>query len=184
MNDLTAIIGHNLSQLRHQQHLTLDTLAERSGVSKAMIGQIERGESNPTVNTLWKIATGLQVPLGTLLSQEEPSAILVEKAAVTPIEDHLGLTVYPLFSFSNNKSLEIFLAVLAPAASHASDPHALHSIEYILVSQGTLTMQVGEQTFSLSAGDALQIQGDCQHSYHNPTDMPVEFYCILHHTKT
>lgn len=68
MNDLTAIIANNLAEIRHQRKLSLDKLSELSGVSKALLGQIERSESNPTVNTLWKIASGLQIPFNRLIA--------------------------------------------------------------------------------------------------------------------
>ena len=70
MQNQTQTISKNLAKLRLQNRLSLDKLSERSGVSKAMLSQIERGESNPTVNTLWKIATGLRVSFYDLLQED------------------------------------------------------------------------------------------------------------------
>ena len=61
MQSLT--VGRELKSIRQSRGLTLDELAEMTGVSKPMLGQIERGQSSPTINTLWKIATGLKAPL-------------------------------------------------------------------------------------------------------------------------
>lgn len=61
MDDIQAIIAMNLVKLRKNRNLTLDQVSELTGVSKAMLGQIEKGKSTPTVTTLWKIANGLQV---------------------------------------------------------------------------------------------------------------------------
>ena len=55
-------IGQRLKAARQNRNMTLDGLAEITGVSKPMLGQIERGRSSPTVNTLWKIATGMKIP--------------------------------------------------------------------------------------------------------------------------
>ena len=55
------IISANLKKLRTDGNLSLGQLSELSGVSKVMLSQIEKGESNPTINTIWKIANGLQV---------------------------------------------------------------------------------------------------------------------------
>ena len=67
MQSLT--VGRELKSIRQSRGLTLDELAEMTGVSKPMLGQIERGQSSPTINTLWKIATGLKAPLSSLLRE-------------------------------------------------------------------------------------------------------------------
>lgn len=68
MDNLTHYLATTLRTLRHQRGWSLSRLAEISGVSKAMLGQIERNESSPTVATLWKIATGLNVPFSMFIS--------------------------------------------------------------------------------------------------------------------
>ncbi len=59
--NLNDIISANLKKLRTDRNLSLGQLSELSGVSKVMLSQIDKGESNPTINTIWKIANGLQV---------------------------------------------------------------------------------------------------------------------------
>ena len=61
MDAMSSRISENLRQIRKEKKLSLDSMAEQTGVSKSMLGQIERGESSPTVATLWKIATGLHI---------------------------------------------------------------------------------------------------------------------------
>ncbi|NJB07060.1 helix-turn-helix transcriptional regulator [Clostridioides difficile] len=56
---INTVIAKNLNRLRNERNLSLGQLAELSGVSKVMLSQIEKGDSNPTVNTIWKIASGL-----------------------------------------------------------------------------------------------------------------------------
>ena len=56
-------IGERLKEIRKTRGLTLDAVSEMTDVSKPMLGQIERGQSSPTINTLWKISNGLKVPL-------------------------------------------------------------------------------------------------------------------------
>lgn len=68
MENLARFLSTTLKQLRQQRGWSLSRLAEATGVSKAMLGQIERNESSPTVATLWKIATGLNVPFSTFIS--------------------------------------------------------------------------------------------------------------------
>ncbi len=60
MDKLNYVIAENLKRLREERKLSLDNVSRLSGVSKSMLGQIERGEVNPTVSTVWKISNGLK----------------------------------------------------------------------------------------------------------------------------
>ena len=71
MEQLSLKIGERLKEIRNTRHLTLGEAAELTGVSKPMLGQIERGQSSPTINVLWKISTGLKIPLSFFCRQPE-----------------------------------------------------------------------------------------------------------------
>lgn len=77
--ELNEIIAENLKRLRTERGLSLGRLAELSGVSKVMLSQVEKGESSPTINTLWKIATGLQVPYTQLIDIQATKPFLCQK---------------------------------------------------------------------------------------------------------
>ena len=77
--ELGKIIAKNLSDLRNACHLTLGQLSKLSGISKAMLSEIEKGDSNPTINTIWKIAHGLDVPYTKLIDDVEKEAALIRK---------------------------------------------------------------------------------------------------------
>ena len=68
--DLSGQVGGNLREIRKSKRMSLEELANVSNVSKLTLGKIERGETNPTVNILWKICRGLNIPLVALLSFE------------------------------------------------------------------------------------------------------------------
>jgi transcriptional regulator with XRE-family HTH domain len=68
MEEPTLVVAQNLRRMREDKKLSLDRLAELTGVSKSMLGQIERGESSPTISTIWKIANGLKVSFTSLLN--------------------------------------------------------------------------------------------------------------------
>ena len=107
MSNPQLAISRNLARLRQEKSLSLDALAEKAKVSKVLLCQIEHGEANPTVNTLWKIAVGLDVPFGNLVYEAESPLQLVHKADITPILDaKTGLQLSPLFS-SHQRSIEI-----------------------------------------------------------------------------
>lgn len=71
MEQVSLKIGERLKEIRKVRCLTLDDAANLTGVSKPMLGQIERGQSSPTINTLWKISTGLKIPLSFFCRQQE-----------------------------------------------------------------------------------------------------------------
>ena len=77
--NLNEIIAVNLKRLRAERGFSLGKLSELSGVSKVMLSQIEKGESNPTINTLWKIAGGLQVSYTKLIDEQIDAPLLIRK---------------------------------------------------------------------------------------------------------
>lgn len=175
MNDLTAIIANNLAEIRHQRKLSLDKLSELSGVSKALLGQIERSESNPTVNTLWKIASGLQIPFNRLIAVNKSAVEVIRLCEIESVIDADGMTIFPQFSFNHDKHIEIFFVTLAPHCHHSSDPHDVNSEEYIFVIAGILEITLGDQIYELNPGDAIRFQSDQPHSYRNVTNSVVKF---------
>src|SRR5947207_4917328 len=79
--DLTPILSANLRRLRMRRGLSLERLARASGVSRAMLGQIELGQSAPTINVLWKISSALEVPFSALISAQRHGGTVVLRAA-------------------------------------------------------------------------------------------------------
>ncbi len=79
MEDLTLLVAQNLKRIRDEKKLSLDKLSELTGVSKSMLGQIERGDSSPTISTIWKISSGLKVPFTALLNAPQPDTFICKK---------------------------------------------------------------------------------------------------------
>ncbi|MHC8521501.1 helix-turn-helix domain-containing protein [Rossellomorea sp. H39__3] len=103
MNEMPMKIGDNIRKIRKERGLSLDQVADRTGVSKAMIGQIERDDSNPTVATLWKIANGLKVSFSSLLEAPAADVAIIDYKDVEPVlEDGESMWSYR-FSHSNRQ---------------------------------------------------------------------------------
>ncbi|EEO1269233.1 helix-turn-helix domain-containing protein, partial [Salmonella enterica] len=137
MDNLTHYLATTLRTLRHQRGWSLSRLAEISGVSKAMLGQIERNESSPTVATLWKIATGLNVPFSMFISPPQ--------AEFPPTFDpqQQAMVITPLFPWDPELCFDYFSLLLAPGAVSESTPHKTGVIEHVVVIQGRLDMCTG-----------------------------------------
>ena len=85
MDAMSSMIAANLKRIRKEKKLSLDNAAEMTGVSKSMLGQIERGESSPTVATLWKIATGLHISFTALLEGQAMETKIIQKEDIRPL---------------------------------------------------------------------------------------------------
>src|SRR6266516_6039846 len=108
--DLTAVVGDNLRKLRAQRGLSLEKLAQQSGVSRAMLGQIELGQSAPTINVLWKISTALGVPFSGLIGQRQAGGVLVLKGeSAKTLTSHDGtFSSRALFPFDEPRRVEFY----------------------------------------------------------------------------
>ncbi|HMA92786.1 MAG TPA: helix-turn-helix transcriptional regulator, partial [Polyangiaceae bacterium] len=80
-DDAIPAIGENLRALRTERNLSLDALSQMSGVSRAMLGQIELNRSVPTITVLWRIAKALDIPFSSLIREPEQKGPAVLRRA-------------------------------------------------------------------------------------------------------
>ncbi|MDN4524288.1 helix-turn-helix domain-containing protein [Fictibacillus fluitans] len=180
--NLTEIIGKRLKAMRSHRSWSLDQAAQATGVSKPMLSQIERGESNPTVSTLWKIANGFGVSFSSFVEEDQPSIKKVITSEVDPIADTSGtFLVRPLFPVKPGKSFEIYSLELLPGCDYASEAHPDGVEEYLLVEEGSFSLTVHEMTYSLSAGENLRFAANFAHCYQNLGDTPARLIMMIHY---
>lgn len=179
MESIQEVISSNLVKIRKKRGLSLDKVARLSGVSKAMLAQIEKGKSNPTVTTLWKIANGLQVSFSTFLKESEKNPIeKININLLTPvIDDDRNYLVYSLFPYHPDKKFEIFTVDLKPGFSHTSEKHL--GEEYVLMQRGKLTIDIQGEKFSLTTNDTIKFTSNIEHSYINHSEEMVRFYILI-----
>ena len=131
MDSLNSNIAENLKKLREERKLSLDNLAKLSGVSKSMLGQIERGEVNPTVTIVWKIANGLKISFTQLMSRPELDIELVNKEELKPlIEDHGKVRNFPIFPFDSLRRFEMYAIEIDGGGLLKSEAHSKGTQEY------------------------------------------------------
>lgn len=100
-------VSQNIKQIREQKKLTLDAAAIVTGVSRSMLALIEKGDANPTISVLWKIANGYKVSFTSLFEQSLEPATIIRTEAVQPIvEDDGNYTNYPAFILMSNTRLK------------------------------------------------------------------------------
>lgn len=180
MDDVQHTIALNMKKIRLQKGLSLDQTAALTGVSKSMLSQIEKEKSNPTIGTLWKIATGLQVSFSSFIKREEREIKKVESDHLTPvIDDQNKYLVYSLFPFHPGKKFEIYLVKLKAHSVHHSEQHA--GEEYLLISTGKISLTIHEQTYLLKNGDALNFTSNGTHIYKNDSDQDAVLFDIIYY---
>ncbi|EKQ51271.1 MULTISPECIES: XRE family transcriptional regulator [unclassified Clostridium] len=180
--NLNNIIASNLKRLRSERQLSLGKLSEICGVSKVMLGQIERGESNPTINTIWKIANGLKIPYTTLIDEPLNNNILIKKEDSTEQESSDNkFRVYCYFTSNTNRNFELFHVELDGNSSYDSNPHGEKTQEYIIVYNGQLTLNVDNTNYTLNVGDSIVFDSSKPHSYINLSDDMVKIAMVIYY---
>lgn len=169
MSEPVTAIGERLKEIRISRNLSLEEASRLTKVSKPMLGQIERGQSIPTITTLWKIATGLKAPLSSFLEEQKPeySVVDIEKEE-TISADNGRMRAYPLFPYDPIRNAEIFYIEFDAGCSHSSEKHIDGVEEYILVLSGALQLVLNGQEITIRQKQALRFRADIPHSYNNP----------------
>lgn len=177
--DINEVIGMNVQALRNKENLSIGQLAEKTGLSKAVISQIERGNANPTINTIWKLAGALHVPYSAVLEPRNVSAAKVAMKDLVPQEDdggHYRISCY--FPGTSERNFELFLLEFDPGAVHVTQGHTDRSQEYLVIKKGKLVLEVGSEKFALGEGDALYFDASGRHVYTNPGKTVTQAVCI------
>jgi len=181
--EITAVVGENLRRLRTRQGLSLERLAKASGVSRAMLGQIELGRSAPTINVLWKIARSLDVPLTVFVSQGTESDISILRVHRSKwVNNPSGRFSTRLLSPTETVCREELAEVrLSPKSIEEEDGHAAGTTEYVVVIKGTLEIRTNKTWHQLDKGDTAQFAADRPHAYRNPGLEEAIFFMIKIH---
>jgi len=174
------IVSTNLKRLREGRNMSYTQLSDLTGVSKSMLRQIEIGESSPTINTLWKIANGLEIPFGMLLAPTVPKFSQIAFKDISPILGKTeGYRLHPLITFDATRSFELYYVEIDSGVSLDADPHSGNAEETVLVTQGTLEIKVKNEMLVVDPQEMLRFDATYPHHYHNPTDDVVSAFMII-----
>ena len=180
MEEPTLLVAHNLKMLREAKKLSLDGLAELTGVSKSMLGQIERGASSPTISTIWKIANGLKVPFTSLLNAPTADSTVVRTAQLQPlIADDGRYRLYALFPMEAERRFELYMIEIEPGGSLAAEAHPDGTQEFLTVFAGELTVRADGDETRLGVGDSLRFRADRAHAYINAGEVLTKFHLVI-----
>ena len=182
--DVNRTIAENFRKIREGRKMSLDTVSRLSGVSKSMLGQIERGEVNPTISVLWKIANGLKISFTSFLERETEDTQIVREQDIMPMVECGGMFInHPIFSFDEERRFEIYRIGMLPGCAFESSAHLIGTEEYITVFTGEAVVIIDGREENMRAGDSIRFKADVAHGYRNDGEVPVEMSMILYYPR-
>ena len=168
MSKIDRKISENLKRIRKSRNLSLDALSTRTGVSKSMLGQIERGESNPTVATMEKIAEGLRISFDELLYSREEDIMVIDPDRTDIYMKKEGkYRIRQIFGYDSRRSFELYQAEIYPGGSMKDITDEEDTVRYLTVIEGELLFRAGNEVYTVSAGDEIRIAGGRDYSMEN-----------------
>jgi transcriptional regulator with XRE-family HTH domain len=173
-------LGPRLRQVRKRSGLTLQAVADRTGLSKSFVSQVESGASNPSLASLKKIGDALGIPLAALVDgyhggertlRQEPARADAASMAVRVVRrNRRKMLTWPgahgrtyLLTPDLQRQLEVTLSVWKPGYTTGHEPYAHVGEEFGLVLEGRFEVTVGDQTFVLTEGDTISFPSQLPH---------------------
>lgn len=179
MEKINENISMNLKLIRKTKGLTLEELSRISSVSKSMLGEIERGSTNPTINILWKIAEGLKIPLTKLIEEKNNEFLIVKKDEKKLINKDSAFNIFSIFPYYDLHNLEMLKIVIAPLSKLSNPGHMNGVDEYLYVIEGDIKLIMGKTEIALNQGDAIRFKGEKSHEIINSTKKTISLLNVL-----
>jgi transcriptional regulator with XRE-family HTH domain len=179
--NLGVLVGQNMKRLRLRRNLSLEAVSKLSGVSRAMLNQIELARSVPTINIVWKIANAFDVPFSTLITSHDAERVRVLRASQTKILASASgeFSSRALFPFDGERRTEFYEIRLKAGCIESAEAHVAGTVENLVVVSGTLEITVESEIQRLAPGDAVLFEADKPHSYRNPTKEDAVAYLVM-----
>lgn len=182
-DEVSQIFGERVRELREAAQLTLEALSQRSGVSRAMLSKVERGEKSPTLG----IATAISRALGTSLTfltngEEERRAVAVVKRRERHVfkDEETGFERHLLSPAIGGNATELLYHLLPPHTSTGTLPSYPSGTEkHVVVVSGVLTVAMKAGDVVLETGDALFFEADVEHAFENHAGKKAEYYLVV-----
>lgn len=183
--ELNRAVAENIKRIRKTKKLSMERLAEQSGVSRSMLGQIERGEANPSVAILGKLAAALKVPAEVLLENDDFETLLLARELDNKPKRMDGgkAVLRPSFPYDETTRQESFFLDLYISAHYAPEPSVPGCICHATVVSGTVSLTAEGQPFQLLERDALRFAADQPYQFENMTNSTARLLLVYQYLK-
>ncbi len=175
-------VGKTINHLRKQKQLTLDQLATLCGVSKSMLSQIERNETNPTLAIVWRLAEALDQTIDDLIRGEEGAhSLSIAGGSSIPVlhdpDGHYSLTILGPADLVNE--IEWYELNLKPGGTLKSEPHTPRTNEHLTLLEGEVELTTGDEIGIVKQGETARYRADKPHSITNNSDQNVRALLVM-----
>lgn len=166
MTQPMSIIAKSLVRERLRTGLSLAEIARRAGIAKSTLSQLEAGNGNPGLETLWSLCVALDIPFARLLEPQMPVTQVIRRGEGTKVvADQANYQAILLAACPPGARRDIYLLMTQPGADRKSLPHPKGSVEHMIVTQGRALVGLTEAPEELGAGDYICYPGDKEHIF-------------------
>lgn len=162
-------IGNKIAEYRNKQNLSIKDLAQKIGVTSSLLSQIERGISNPSINTLKLIAKGLDIPMYNFFKEDKISDSLIirkDKRVKLTFPENNNLS-YELLSPSSNGVIQCMMLELPSGCSTSNELMCHEGEEVATVLEGCIDLYLDNEVITLNNGDSIRILPNMNHKWIN-----------------
>lgn len=161
-----ATIAASLQQERHRAGLSLAEVARRAGIAKSTLSQLESGQGNPSVETLWALSVTLDVPFARLVEPQRPRVQVIRAGEGVAVASEQADYVATLLASGQSRTRrDIYLISVQPGTPRESDPHMAGVIEHVVLSRGRALVGTADDPVELAPGDYISYPGDVAHVF-------------------
>lgn len=183
--ELNRAVAENIKRIRKTRKLSLERTAAISGVSRSMLSQIERGEANPSVAILGKLAEAFRVPAEVLLENDDfISLLLVRELDNIPQRlDGGKVLLRRSFPYDETTKQESYFLDLYISAKYAPEPSIPGCVCHATVMSGTVALMAEDESFQLLERDALRFAADRAYQFENMTNSTARLLLVYQYLK-
>ncbi len=161
-----ALVARAIRREREIAQLSLSALATKAGLAKSTLSQLEAGKGNPNVETLWAIATALDLPFSALFeSAATQSALVRATEGVLLSADQAAFATVLLDKCPVDRRRDLYRVVLQPGSMRQSEPHPRGTLEHAVLCRGRMRLGPIDEPVEIGPGDYYRYAGDVPHAY-------------------
>jgi transcriptional regulator with XRE-family HTH domain len=166
MTQPISVIAKSLVRERSRTGLSLAEVARRAGIAKSTLSQLESGNGNPSLETLWALCVALDIPFARLLEPQASKTQVIRRGEGTKVmAEQANYQAILLAACPPGARRDIYLLLTQPGADRISHPHPPGSVEHIIVTQGRARVGLTEAPEELGEGDYICYPADQEHVF-------------------
>src|SRR5882672_9550921 len=172
-------LGRKIRDLRLRRGLTVQQLAEATGLSKGFVSQVENGRTSPSLSTLQDLAKSLETSVAYLVVEEDQVPYVVRRNERPNMSVNGSASRVEVMSAQPRRNLELLQCELPAGVAMSDKRHFHHGEEVVLCVEGRISLTCGEHVVLLDAGDSCHFDGRVPHAIENAGDVPARLFIAL-----